>query len=47
MTEKIFNNLHVLDGAMSTELEKRGVATNNKLWTAKALRRSMKFTVPI
>ena len=37
MTEKIFNNLHVLDGAMSTELEKRGVATNNKLWTAKAL----------
>lgn len=27
----------VLDGAMSDELEKQGVETDNKLWTATAL----------
>ncbi|WEV50939.1 homocysteine S-methyltransferase [Lactobacillus sp. ESL0731] len=34
----IHNKGLILDGAMSDELEKQGVPTNNKLWTAAALR---------
>lgn len=37
MTDKVFPELHVLDGAMSNELETRDVDTNDALWTAKAL----------
>lgn len=36
-TEFLTNNPVVLDGAMSTPLEKLGADTNNDLWTAKAL----------
>lgn len=37
LLEQIKNKGLVLDGAMSYELEKQGVDTNNKLWTATAL----------
>lgn len=37
LLEQIKNKGLVLDGAMSCELEKQGVDTNNKLWTATAL----------
>ncbi|MEN3954832.1 homocysteine S-methyltransferase [Ligilactobacillus salivarius] len=36
-TEFLTNHTVVLDGAMSTPLERLGVDTNNDLWTAKAL----------
>lgn len=36
-TEFLTNHTVVLDGAMSTPLEKLGADTNNDLWTAKAL----------
>ena len=36
-TEFLTNNPVVLDGAMSTPLERLGADTNNDLWTAKAL----------
>ena len=39
ISENIQQNGHlVLDGAMATELEKRGIATNTTLWSATALR---------
>ena len=39
ISENIQQNGHlVLDGAMATELEKRGIATNTALWSATALR---------
>ena len=36
-TEFLTNHTVVLDGAMSTPLERLGADTNNDLWTAKAL----------
>ena len=35
--DKIFEGIHVLDGSLATELKKREVEINSKLWTAEAL----------
>ncbi|KZU56819.1 homocysteine S-methyltransferase [Lactiplantibacillus plantarum] len=37
LTEQLNRGLVVSDGAMATELEKRGVATNSALWSATAM----------